>query len=102
MFLVLVLWPSPLVNTIPKSCVAAILPSPNLIILSFTVRLVAWVVITLPLTVKLPNKDVFPATVKLSPIFTSDVAWPILTTEPESCAPKFNAPAVCILPFVPS
>ena len=78
------------------------LPSPNLIILSFTVRLVAWVVTTLPVTVKLPNNEVFPATVKLSPIFTSDVEWPILTTDPESWAPTFKEPVVCILPFVPS
>ena len=56
--------PSPLVNTIPRSSAAPVFPSPNLISLSDTVKLVALVVTTLPVTVKSPIKLVLPSTVR--------------------------------------
>ena len=56
--------PSPLVNTKPRSWLVPVLPSPNLISLSDTVKLVAWVVTTFPVTVKSPKRLVLPSTVK--------------------------------------
>ena len=102
LFNVLVVMPSPRVNTIPKSWVAPILPSPSLIILSVTVKLVAWVVTTLPETVKSPTKFVSPLTVRLSPIVTWEVEWPKLIAAFSSCVPIFTAPDDLILALVPS
>ena len=99
---VLVVIPSPLVKTIPKSWVAWALPSPSFIILSVTVKLVAWFVTTLPVTVKSPIKLVSPLTVKLSPTVTSEVEWPKLTTAFSSCVPIFIEPVDLMLPLVPS
>ena len=102
LFNVLVVMPSPRVNTIPKSWVDPIFPSPSFIILSATVKLVAWVVTTFPDTVKSPTIDVSPLTVKLSPIVTSEVACPRLITEFSSCVPMLIAPEDLMLAFVPS
>ena len=102
LFNVLVVIPSPRVNTIPKSWVAPIFPSPNLIILSATVKLVAWVVTTFPDTVRSPTIEVSPLTVRLSPTVTSEVVWPRLITASASCVPILIAPDDLILALVPS